>query len=114
MKIVEQIKPDRIAFAVLKKHGVEDLDGFKQAAQKAEDLRKHLDEPATQQKIRDIHILGATSKAIQEIFVEKVIALGFENEKIGLYTHYAVAGLRPDYYCNLGETGILLEVVDRF
>jgi hypothetical protein len=63
------INPGRIGFSVLKKHGIEGLDGFKQADRKAEDLRKHLDEPATQQKIRERHVLGATSTSIQEIIL---------------------------------------------
>ncbi len=37
-------------------------------------------------------------------------SLGFVSEKKGLFEEYDVAGLRPDYYKPIGNTGILFEV----
>jgi hypothetical protein len=99
-----------IDFAVLKKAGVEHLESYRLADEKAQDLRQYLEEPDTQQKIRERHVLHASSAAIQEIIIEKARELGFENEKKGLFSDYKVPGLRPDCYCPISNTGILLEV----
>ena len=45
-------------------------------------------------------------------------SLGFTSEKKGLFADYKVAGLRPDYFKKVGDSGILFEVeregVDEF
>lgn len=99
-----------IKFAVLKKKDVESLESFAQANAKAVELRQYLEEEKTQQQILDRHILGASSALIQALVLEKATALGFENEKRGLFANYAVPALRPDYFCRMGDSGILLEV----
>ncbi len=99
-----------IEFALLKKKDVENLESFKRANAIAEELRLFLDQAETQQQIKERHVLGASSVLIQELVLSKAAALGFENEKTGLFTNYAVPALRPDYFCRLGDSGILLEV----
>lgn len=99
-----------IEFAVLKKKDVESLESFKRADAIAAELRQYLDLVEIQEQIRERHVLGASSALIQELVLSKTTALGFEDEKRGLFANYAVPALRPDYYCPLGETGILLEV----
>jgi hypothetical protein len=99
-----------IDFAVLKKADAEHLESFSLANQIAEQLRDHLEQPDIQQQIRERHVLGASSAAIQEVILKKAVELGFENEKKGLFANYKVPGLRPDYYCRVANTGILLEV----
>lgn len=36
--------------------------------------------------------------------------MGFTSEATGLFAGYATAGLRPDYYKPINDTGILIEV----
>jgi hypothetical protein len=99
-----------IEFAVLKKKGVESQESFKRADKMAEELRQYLEQEETQQQIREQHVLGASSARIQEIVLSKASALGFEQEKKGLYPNSTVRSLRPDYFFAMGDSGILLEV----
>src|ERR1700693_2722146 len=99
-----------IDFAVLKKADVEHLESFRLANRIAEGLRQYLELPDIEQQIRERHILGASSSAIQEVILRKAGEMGFENEKKGLFANCKVPGLRPDYYCRIADTGILLEV----
>ncbi len=99
-----------IDYSVLKKEGVESLISFKTAQGIAEEFRQYLQQPEIQQQIRERHVLGASSMSIQELVLRKALELGFEDEKMGLFANYGVPGLRPDYYCRVGNTGILLEV----
>jgi hypothetical protein len=99
-----------IGFVVLRKDGIAHLDSFKQADEKAKSLRRYLEQPDVQERIRERHTLGASSVTIQELILGKATALGFESEKKGLFASYKVPGLRPDYYCRVADTGILLEV----
>jgi hypothetical protein len=50
------------------------------------------------------------SKEVQEVLLPKAKELGFRSEAKGLFDDYATSALRPDYYCPIGETGIILEV----
>jgi hypothetical protein len=61
-------------------------------------------------KFAAAHVLGAKSGDIQAILLEKAIALGFQDERKGLFAQYKSSGLRPDYYKQVGSTGILMEV----
>ena len=99
-----------IEFTILKKKDVENLESFKIADAIAAELRRHLNLVETQQQIRERHVLGASSALIQALVLSKAATLGFEDEKKGLFANYAVPALRPDYYCPLGDSGILLEV----
>ena len=99
-----------IEFTVLKKKDIESLQSFQRADAIAQELRAYLDEAETQQQIRERHVLGASSALIQALVLNKAKSLGFEDEKRGLFSNYAVPALRPDYYCPLGDSGILLEV----
>ena len=63
------------------------------------------------QKINETHKINTQSGEIQEIFLEKLIRLGFNSEKKGLFSKYETSGLRPDYYKKLGtKEGIIVEV----
>lgn len=99
-----------ISFLVLNKAGVETTPAFLLAKQKASDLVDYLNTHEIQRKIAEVHVLGASSSKIQELIADKAKELGFESEKKGLFNNYSVQGLRPDYYCPVGDTGILLEV----
>src|SRR3954452_805345 len=99
-----------IEFAVLHKDDVEQSSPYKDSQEIANRLRLFLEEDDTQRLIRERHVLGASSAGIQDVILQTASQLGFESERKGLFATYAVSALRPDYYCGLGETGILLEV----
>ena len=99
-----------IEYLVLNKKGIERDDSFLLVADVATKLREYLDRSDIQSTIRDRHVLGASSAAIQSVILPKAIELGFQSEKKGLFAGYEVAGLRPDYYRPVGPNGILLEV----
>src|SRR6186997_3411166 len=99
-----------IEFAVLRKDGIDATSVYKAVNGIAEQLLLYLDLADTQLRIRERHVLGASSFGIQEVILKKALALGFENEKKGLFASYEVSALRPDYFCRISDTGILLEV----
>ena len=53
---------------------------------------------------------GTNSKEVQEVLLPEAIELGFRSEAKGLLDYYATSALRPDSYCPIGKTGIILEV----
>ena len=73
-------------------------------------LHEYLNLNEVKKKIAKTHFLGATSHQIQSIVKDFMTELGFSSEKKGLFSEYDVAGLRPDYYKPVGNTGILFEV----
>jgi hypothetical protein len=96
-----------VKLAVLKKKGAENLEAFKRADAIATELRQFLEQAETQLLIRERHVLGASSALIQELVLKKATALGFEDEKRGLFANYAVPALRPDYFCRHRRHGHL-------
>jgi hypothetical protein len=99
-----------IEYLVMEKSGMKHDEAFLEVAALAVKLRDYLDRVDVQDAIRDRHVLGASSAAIQGVILPNAIELGFQSEKEGLFAGYQVAGLRPDYYRPVGRTGILLEV----
>jgi hypothetical protein len=99
-----------VDFAILKKDCVKDTTTFEAVGRLAARLRQHLDKDETQRLIRERHILGASSAGIQEAILAGATELGFQTERRGLFGSYPVAALRPDYFCPVNETGVLLEV----
>jgi hypothetical protein len=51
-----------------------------------------------------------SSAEVQKVFLEKAKELGFQDESKELFKDYANHRLRPDYFCKLNESGILIEV----
>jgi hypothetical protein len=99
-----------VEFAVLKRVDRDSTVTFQDVEAIAIQLRAYLDEDYAQQLIVERHVLGAPSAHIQEIFLDEATRLGFQTEKKGLFSSYEVSALRPDYFCSVGDTGILLEV----
>lgn len=100
-----------VEFAELKKAGIDETTAFRAVSAKADELRRHLEEPQIQQRIRERHVHNANSTGIQEVILEGLTRLGFQNEKTGLFSEYEVRALRPDYFCAVNNTtGILVEV----
>jgi hypothetical protein len=52
---------------------------------------------------------GIKSHEIQDIILVKSNELGFKSEKEGLFVNYQKK-VRPDFYKQIGETGIIIEV----
>jgi len=61
-------------------------------------------------KISETHRVNAKSHQIQAIILPRCIELGMSSEKKGLFSSYATAQLRPDYYLRLNNTGLIMEV----
>lgn len=94
-------------------HKRSDFDRFPEATEVlalSKKLNEYLSQTSVKKEIAQTHSLGASSHQIQNIVKDFVVDLGFSSEKKGLFKEYDVAGLRPDYYKPLGNTGILFEV----
>lgn len=95
---------------VLKKSNQRDVNVFIEVSSIAEDFAQFLRTPAIENAISDVHKHGATSTQIQAIVCQGAEKLGFATEKKNLFKQYPVPALRPDFYMQVGTTGILLEV----
>jgi hypothetical protein len=60
--------------------------------------------------ISKAHVFGASSAKVQEVILKKMVGLGFQSERKGLFKDLSVSGLRPDYFKPLDGGGILFEV----
>jgi hypothetical protein len=76
----------------------------------ARQLGDHLASEMVCSAIGECHRLHGTSQQIQTILNDKLLGLGFQSEKRGLFHEYPVASLRPDFYRPVGNSGILLEI----
>lgn len=61
-------------------------------------------------QLSKVHRHGATSTEIQSVVMPGALQLGFSSEKKGLFDNYKVAALRPDYYLQIGDSGVIFEV----
>lgn len=99
-----------IYYSVHKRSDINKYSEFEEVNNLSVKVFKHLQEDAIRNQIAKTHTLGASSHQIQKIVKEFLITLGFTSEKKGLFDGYSVAGLRPDYYKKVGDSGILFEV----
>lgn len=74
------------------------------------ELLEYLNTPQNRKKLREANQPGNNSKLVQDVFLNKAIELGFISEKKGLFTNINNSQLRPDYYCRIGDSGIIIEV----
>jgi hypothetical protein len=75
----------------------------------ADDLLGHLSTEDALARIQSVNQPGRSSAEVQATFGDFVRELGFESERVGLFSSDEFA-LRPDCFIRLGQTGILLEV----
>ena len=75
----------------------------------ADRLHSHLNEAKTLTRIDEVNQPGNSSAKVQDVFLNFAEKIGFESEKKGLFKESGLA-LRPDYFCRVDDTGILLEV----
>lgn len=97
-------------FEVMKKAGMEQDHTFHKVEELAHKLLAYLNQPDTRSKIEVLHVLGADGRKIQDVLLERMLELGFKSEKKGLFAESEVLALRPDFFCRVGDTGVLLEV----
>ena len=83
---------------------------FDQVKSVVKDIYDFMCTPEISKKIKDTHKVNAKSHEIQEIILPKCNELGLSSEKKGLFSDYATAQLRPDYYLAINETGLIMEV----
>lgn len=76
----------------------------------ADALTDHMNLPATKKAIDAANQPGKKSSEVQNVLLEFLIGLGFKDEAKGLFQDYPNAGLRPDYFLHLDQSGIILEV----
>jgi hypothetical protein len=98
---------ERAAFAQTQVIGTPEHDA---AIKIADSLYTHLATVEPTALIVAANQPGRSSADIQAVFLQYALDLGFTSEAKGLFADYLSSALRPDYYLQLGDTGILLEV----
>ena len=73
-------------------------------------LVDHMNEPTVYEALCKANVPGSKSQDIQHIISKKMAELGFRDESKGLFAGYSTRGLTPDYYRDVGCTGVILEV----
>jgi hypothetical protein len=73
-------------------------------------LLAHLNSPDALRNISTANRPGASSQEVQDVFRAFAHTLGFVDESRGLFEGYEARAMRPDYFLQLRDTGILLEV----
>ena len=76
----------------------------------AADLIDYMNKPDIQAQLCRANVPGSASQKIQDAISDKTAELGFRDESKGLFASYRTRGLRPDYYREVGCTGVILEV----
>jgi hypothetical protein len=97
-------------YQVFEKDPITLKEEFAEVKLLASKLRDYLLTEVVLNEILKTHKTGAKSQQIQNIFQEKVETFGFHSEKSGLFKDYNVQALRPDFYCPIGRSGVILEV----
>jgi len=87
-----------------------DTAEYRTICSKVDALIEVLKRPDILSRIDEANQPRRSSAAVQAAFVEEAIELGFRSESKGLFATSKSSGLRPDYFLQLGDTGILLEV----
>ena len=89
---------------------IKDSVEYKEVENIAFDFLDYLNSIDIKLKINENNKIDASSAEIQNIFIEKLIELGFSSEKNNLFNEYNKK-LRPDYYKSLSaNTGIIIEI----
>ena len=86
------------------------LTDYQAVLQKANSLYEKLSKPGVQRKIREANIPKASSQNIQDVIAPHATDLGFQSEKKGLFADHPTSLTRPDFFLEVGYSGILIEV----
>ena len=76
----------------------------------SDQLLDHLNMPEARDLLKAANLPGLSSGMVQATFARFSDDLGFVREAKGLFAAYENKALRPDFYLDLGGTGILMEV----
>ena len=85
-------------------------DVYEQLSKIADELKAHMDTKPFRSKLEGVHRVHGKSQDVQGLLKGKLSKLGFESEKKRLFDGYGVPSLCPDFYREVGESGILVEV----
>jgi hypothetical protein len=107
--LIDLIPVDLRSFNLRRVQGTKE---FARVGELANSLLAHLNTAEALRSIADANLPGASSHAIQDVFRDYALTLGFLDESRGLFAEYETSALRPDYFMSLPEheTGIILEV----
>lgn len=76
----------------------------------ATELVAYMNRPDVYVQLKEANVPGSESQKIQAVIQTKTSELGFRDESKGLFAGYSTRGLKPDYYREVGCTGVILEV----
>jgi hypothetical protein len=83
---------------------------WQQVSSIADRLLIWCNDKSVREKIAKANLPETNSKEVQNVLLPKAKDLGFSSEAKGLFSDYKTSALRPDYYCAIGTSGIILEV----
>jgi hypothetical protein len=95
---------------VLRKQQLSLEPEFDEASQIASRLAARMATDSVRAAIAEVHKLGGRSQDVQALLRADLEALGFANERAGLFAATPVAALRPDFYRTVGRSGVIAEV----
>jgi hypothetical protein len=101
---------EKIHYSLFKRSDIEKFPEFEEVKAISFQVHEYLLRKEIVGQIASTHALGASRQEIQKIVKDFVVDLGFTSERKGLFAEYDVAGLRPDYFKKVGDSGILFEV----
>ena len=76
----------------------------------ADQVESHLKTKKIRARIAEANQPGASSSDVQSVLLEHATSLGFRDEAEGLFRSYKNKRLRPDYFLDIGGTGVILEI----
>lgn len=85
-------------------------DEFREVHRIAADLLAHMNSPEIDNAIRLANAPGRSSAGVQAVLLPFLTSRGFQDESKGLFASYETSAVRPDFFCPVGTSGILLEV----
>lgn len=89
---------------------VAQFDEARRVREISDALLDHLNSREARELLDQANLPGMSSAMVQGTFARFSDGLGFVSEAKGLFAEYPNKALRPDFYLNLGDTGILMEV----
>lgn len=76
----------------------------------ADALYRHLEDLEVVSAIALANLPGRSSAEVQSVLLDHARSLGFRDESKGLFAGYLTSALRPDYFLEIEDTGVLVEV----
>ena len=74
------------------------------------ELVDYMNRPNVYAQLCKANVPRSESQNVQAVIKDKTSELGFRDESKGLFAGYSTRGLKPDYYREVGCTGVILEV----